>query len=105
MCYGEDSVVLLAKVRFYCLPREGEDLSEFKSPSTVSGGTKVERCHSGTERSGVIETIIFCMDPIESSRLSWMTEALSALSLIVNRLSSFVYRLSSNSAGRICKLL
>ena len=78
----------------------GEDLSEFKSPSTVSRVTKVERCHSGTERSGVIETIIFCMDSIESSRLSWMTECslrsfVYRLSSIVYRLSSFVYRLSS----------
>ena len=49
-------------------------------------GDEMELCHSGTERSGVIETIIFCMDPIESSRLSWMTEC---------SLRSFVYRLSS----------
>ena len=101
----DDSVVLLAKAKLCGHPREGEDLSKFKRPSTGSRVTKVERCHSGTERSGVIETIIFFMDPIESSRLSRMTEALSALSSIVNRLSSFVYRLSSNSAGRIYKLL
>ena len=82
----------------------GEDLSEFKSPSTVSRVTKVERCHFGTERSGVIETIIFCKDSIESSRLSWMTEC---------SLRSFVYRLirreeyvsyynSGNYANCIC---
>ena len=79
-------------------PRGGEDLSKFKRPLTGSRVTKMGHCHSGTERSGVIESIIFCIDPIESSRLSRMTEALTAL-------SSIVYRLSSNSAGRICKLL
>ena len=89
----------------------GEDLSEFKSPSTVSRVTKVERCHFGTERSGVIETIIFCMDSIESSRLSWMTEC--SLRSFVYRLSSFVFRLirreeyvsyynSGNYANCIC---